>query len=104
MNNLNQIINRNLIVGIYFRFHNYFFNSENNDSDNADNSLGIISMKFDYDTKFKIYYDNTGINYNIKKGYILNDEIKRKLITPKDQTLYLKINEFLFIYFYFENE
>ena len=99
-----EIINRNLIVGIYFRFHNYFFNSENNDSDNADNSLGIISMKFDYDTKFKIYYDNTGINYNIKKGYILNDEIKRKLITPKDQTLYLKINEFLFIYFYFENE
>ena len=99
-----EIINRNLIIGIYFRFHNYFFNSENINNDNADNSFGSISMKFDYDTKFKIYYDKTGINYNIKKGYVLNDEIKSKLITPKDQTLSLKINEFLYIYFYFENE
>ena len=98
-----EIINKNLIIGVYFRFHNYFFNLENTNNDNTDNSLGIISMKFDYDTKFKIYYDKTGINYNIKKGYILNDEIKNKLITPKDKTLSLKINEFLFIYFYFEN-
>ena len=101
-------INRNLIIGIYFRFNNYLFNSENktNDiiNDNADNSLGTISMKFDYDTKFKIYYDKTGINYNIKKGYIFDDEIKSKLITPKAKTLSLKINEFLFIYFYFENQ
>ncbi len=60
-------------------------------------------MKFDYDTKFKIYYDETGIYYNIKKGNILNDEIKSKLISPKDRTLHLNINEFFFIYFYFEN-
>ena len=96
-----EIINRNLIIGVYFRFHNYFFNLDIND--NTENSLGTISIKFDYDTKFKIYYDKTGIYYNIKKGNILNDEIKSKLISPKDQTLHLNINEFLFIYFYFEN-
>ena len=94
-----EIINKNLIIGVYFRFHNYFFNLDVND----ENSLGIISMKFDYDTKFRIYYDKTGIYYNIKKGNILNDEIKSKLIAPKEQTLHLNINEFLFIYFYFEN-
>ena len=96
-----EIIHRNLIIGVYFRFHNYFFNLDSND--NAENSLGIISIKFYYDTKFKIYYDKTGIYYNIKKGNILNDEKKSKLISPKDQTIHLNINEFLFIYFYFEN-
>jgi len=96
-----EFISKNLIIGVYFRFHNYFFNLDINDS--AENLLGTISLKFDYDTKFKIYYDKTGIYYNIKKENILNDEIKSKLISPKDQTLHLNINEFLFIYFYFEN-
>ena len=96
-----ELINSNLIIGEYFRYNNYFLNKINN-NENNDTSFGKISLNFDYDTKFKIYIDKTGINYSNNDRNIIGDEVKNKLVYPKNQILSLQNNEFLYIYFYFE--
>ena len=96
-----ELINNNLIIGEYFRYNNYFFNIDNHE--NNDIPFGTILMNFDHSPKFKIYYDKTGINYNKKDGNIVNSDIKSKLFSPKSEKLTLENNEFLYIYFYFEN-
>ena len=98
-----ELINSNLIIGEYFRYNNYFFNKINDNNEKNYSSFGKISMNFDYDTNFKIYIDKTGINYNNKERNLIGDEVKNKLVFPKNQFLSLQNNEFLYIYFYFEN-
>ena len=92
-----EVINDKLIIGEYFRYHNYFFD-KNSENDKNDKIFGSITLDFKYDTNFKIYYDKTGINYN-KNG----DKVKEgiKLMEPKGQSFSLDKNEFLYIYFYF---
>ena len=94
-----ELINGNLVIGEYFRYNNYFFNVENN-IEIDDKSYGIISINFDDNTKFKIYCDKKGIYYD-KKTKSVNDEIKDKFISPKKQIFSIKMNEFLYIYYYF---
>ena len=95
-----EIINNNLIIGQYFRYNNYIFNPINYKQD--DNNFGIISLNFETDTKFKIYYDKTGISYKLK-GKMFTDEIMNQFKVPKKETISLKNNEFIFIYYYFDN-
>ena len=97
-----EIINDNLIIGQYFRYNNYIFNSNNLKNDNNDN-FGIININFPSDTKFKIYCDKTGINYKIRHEKMFSDEMLKEFKEPKNQSFSLKYNEFIFIYFYFEN-
>ena len=97
-----ELINNNLVIGEYFRYNNFFFNKVIN-YDEKNDSFGKILINFDYDSKFKIFIDKTGIKYNIKKENKINDEIKNKFISPKSQSLSLNYNEFFYIYFYFEN-
>ena len=97
-----EIINNNLIIGEYFRYNNYYFDYENN-SKNDDKSFGKILINFDYDIKFKIYIDKNGINYLNKGTKILENTIKLKLSVPKKKTLSVNPNEYIFIYFYFDN-
>jgi hypothetical protein len=96
-----EIINENLIIGEYFRYNNYIFNSKNLKQD--DNNYGTISINFEDDAKFKIYWDKTGINYKIKNGNTFTEEILKEFKEPKNQSISLKNNEFIFIYFYFGN-
>ena len=97
-----ELINNNLVIGEYFRYNNFFFNKVIN-YDEKNDSFGKILINFDFDSKFKIFIDKTGIKYNIKKENKINDEIKNKFISPKSQSLSLNYNEFFYIYFYFEN-
>ena len=96
-----EIINENLIIGEYFRYNNYIFNSKNLKQD--DINYGTISINFEGDVKFKIYWDKTGINYKIKNGNTFTEEILKEFKEPKNQSISLKNNEFIFIYFYFGN-
>ena len=96
-----ELIKNNLVIGEYFRYNNYFFNIDN--SEKNDDSFGTISLNFEKGTKFKIYYDKTGINYRNNNVEIFEKEIKSKFMNPKDIILTLKNNEFLYIYYYFEN-
>ena len=96
-----EIINENLIIGEYFRYNNYIFNSKNLKQD--DSNYGTISINFEGDVKFKIYWDKTGINYKIKNGNTFTEEILKEFKEPKNQSISLKNNEFIFIYFYFGN-
>ena len=102
-----QVIKSNLIIAGFFRYNNYFFNLNQGKEINEDDELklGIISLNFTNDVNFGIYFDKKGINYNFNKKDILYNYIKNKLINPKNKniTLSLKHNEFLFIYFYFDN-
>ena len=95
-----EIINDNLVIGRYFRYNNYIFNSENLKDDN--DNFGNINLNFEGDVKFKIFYDKTGINYKTKdNNEIISKEILDKFQEPKKQKISLKYNEFIFIYFYF---
>jgi hypothetical protein len=96
-----EIINEYLIIGQYFRYNNYIFNSNNLKQD--DTNYGKISLNFESDVKFKIYWDKTGINYKLKDGKIFTEEILKEFKEPKNQSISLKNNEFIFIYFYFGN-
>ena len=95
-----ELIDNNLIIGEFFRYNNYLFNKDNYKEKKE--SFGNILMNFDNDCKFKIYYDKTGIYYN-KKEKTLFKEIKEKLKSPNDIKLYIERNQFLYIYFYFNN-
>jgi hypothetical protein len=95
-----ELIRNNLIIGIYFRYNNHFFNIDNNEY--KDNSFGKISLKFNEEPKFKIYYDKTGINYYNNKVEVFGQEINNKLLVPKDINFTLRNNEFLYIYYYFD--
>ena len=95
-----EIINENLVIGRYFRYNNYIFNSENLKDDN--DNFGNINLNFEGDVKFKIFCDKTGINYKTKdNNEIISKEILDKFQEPKKQKISLKYNEFIFIYFYF---
>ena len=94
-----ELINNNLIIGEFFRYNINYFNKNNNKEYNE--SFGTISMNFNNDAKFKIYYDKTGLYYN-KKEESLSEEIKDKLKSPNNLKLSIERNEFLYIYFYFE--
>ena len=96
-----EIINNYLVIGEYFRNNNYYFNKMENESGIDEKSFGVITMNFDDNTKFKIYSDETGINY-YKEGNNIINEIRSKLISPKGQTFFIERNEFLYIYYYFE--
>ena len=98
-----QVIHKDLIVGIYYRYNNYFFNINKENNENEDLNYGYISLNFPEDIHFKIFYDKKGINYSRNETDFLNDEQKEKFIIPIKETLNLKYNEFLFIYYYFEN-
>ena len=95
-----EIINENLIIGQYFRYNNYIFNSKELTTDDNDNN-GNIKLNFEKDSKFKIYWDKTGINYTLKEKKTFNEDILKQFKEPKNQTISLKNNEFIFIYFYF---
>ena len=99
-----EIINDNLIIGQFFRYNNYIFN--NKDLEVDDKKFGIISLNFEGDVKFKIFYDKTGINYKTKNeggNKMFSDDILSQFKEPKNQSISLKNNEFVFIYFYFGN-
>ena len=94
-----EIIHNNLIIGIFFRYFNSYFDLNNkiNDSDS-----GHIKFNFSEKPKFRIYHDNKGIEYNKIKGDIINSERLKRYETPKDQSFSLQTNEFLYIYFYLD--
>ena len=96
-----EIINDNLIIGQYFRYNNYIFNSNNLKIDN--DNFGIIKLDFPNNTKFKIYYDKAGISYRTRQEKMFSDEMLKEFKEPKNQSISLKYNEFIFIYFYFGN-
>ena len=97
-----EVINKNLIIGQYFRYNNYIFNLQGTTINNKD--FGTINLNFKTDVKFKIYYDKTGINYKLKDSKMFSDDILNKFKEPKNQSISLNFNEFIFIYFYFQNE
>ena len=101
-----QVIHKNLIIGEYFRYNNYYFNINQTEIVNQNEELtyGSVSLNFQKETHFKIFYDKTGINYSRNETNILYEGQKEKLITPKNENFKLNYNEFLFIYFYFDNE
>ena len=99
-----EIINNNLIIGQFFRYNNNIFN--NKDLEVDDKKFGIISLNFEGDVKFKIFYDKTGINYKTKNeggSKMFSNDILSLFKEPKNQSISLKNNEFVFIYFYFGN-
>ena len=96
-----EIINDNLIIGQYFRYNNYIFNSK--DSIIDDKIFGLINLNFGSDAKFKIYFDKTGINYKIRDSKMFSDDLLSQFKEPKNQSISLNFNEFIFIYFYFGN-
>ena len=96
-----EIINDNLIIGQYFRYNNYIFNAKNSIID--DKIFGLINLNFESDVKFKIYYDKTGINYKIRDNKMFSDDLLNQFKEPKNQSISLNFNEFIFIYFYFGN-
>ena len=94
-----EIIHNKLVIGIFFRYHNSYFDFNNtiNDADS-----GHIQFNFSENPKFKIYYDNLGIEYNKIKGDIVNKDKLKEYQIPKDQKFSLEPDEFLYIYFYLE--
>ena len=96
-----ELISSNLIIGEFFRYNINYFDKDINK--NNDEFFGNISINFDENAKFRIYYDKTGIKYNRKGDTILLDEIKSNLKPPKDVKLIIDKNEFIYIYFYFDN-
>ena len=92
-----QLVNSNLVIGEYFRYNNEIYNSNKID----ENNFGNISVNFPDDVKFNIFYDETGVNYNVKYN---NNNINSypKLINPKNQSFKIEKNAFLYIYFYFK--
>ena len=96
-----EIINDNLIIGQYFRYNNYIFNSK--DSIIDDKIFGLINLNFGSDAKFKIYFDKTGINYKIRDSKMFSEDLLSQFKEPKNQSISLNFNEFIFIYFYFGN-
>ena len=96
-----QIINEKLIIGQYFRYNNYLFNNEKMKED--DSMFGLVKINFDKECKFKVYWDKTGYNYKLKDINMFSDEIKKQFKEPNDINISLKYNEFVFVYYYFEN-
>ena len=96
-----EIINDKLIIGQYFRYNNYIFNSDNMKED--DTVFGLIKLNFEEGTKFKVYWDKTGYSYKTKTDKMFSDEILKQFKEPKDINISLKYNEFIFIYYYFGN-
>ena len=94
-----ELVHNKLVIGIFFRYYNnYFdFNKEINGADS-----GSIKFNFSENPKFKIYYDNKGIDYNMIKGDVVNKDKLKEYKIPKDQSFSLEPNEFLYIYFYLE--
>ena len=94
-----ELVHNKLVIGIFFRYYNnYFdFNKEINGADS-----GSIKFNFSENPKFKIYYDNKGIDYNIIRGDVVNKDKLKEYKIPKDQRFSLEPNEFLYIYFYLE--
>ena len=92
-----QLINDNLVIGEYFRYNNEIYNSNKVD----ENNFGNISVNFPDNAKFKIFYDETGVNYNVKYN---NNNINSypKLLEPKNHLFKIEKNAFLYIYFYFK--
>ena len=93
-----QLINNNLIIGEYFRYNNELYNTNKID----ENNFGNVSVDFPEGVKFKLFYDETGINYNVKFN---NNNINSfpKLINTKKQSFKIEKNGFLYIYFYFKD-
>jgi hypothetical protein len=94
-----EIVDNRLVIGIYFRYYNSYFDF-NNKINNSDS--GQIKFNFSEKPKFKIYYDDKGINYNKIRGNIISDEKLKEYKIPKDQSFSLGPVEFLYIYFYLE--
>ena len=94
-----EIVDNRLVMGIYFRYYNSYFDF-NNKINNSDS--GQIKFNFSEKPKFKIYYDDKGINYNKIRGNIISDEKLKEYKIPKDQSFSLGPDEFLYIYFYLE--
>jgi hypothetical protein len=94
-----EIIHNNLIIGIFFRYYNSYFDLNNkiNDPDS-----GHIKLNFSDKPKFRIYHDNKGIKYNKIRGNIISPEKLQEYETPKYQSFSLQTNEFLYIYFYLD--
>ena len=93
-----ELVHNNLVIGIYFRYYNSYFDfNKINDLDS-----GYIKFNFSENPKFKIYTDNKGIDYNILKGNVIKEEKLKEFKIPKDQNFHLEFNEFLYIYFYLE--
>ena len=101
-----QVILKNLIIGEYFRYSNYFFNINYYKEKNGKEEIifGKIILNFPDNVPYKVFFDKKGINYNINQKAVLNDNQKEKLIIPKNQSLSLKYNQILYIYFYFGEE
>ena len=93
-----QIVNSNLIIGEYFRYNNEIYNSNKVD----ENNFGNVSFDFPDDSKFNIFYDETGVNYNVKFNSN-NINSYPKIITSKKQSFKIEKNAFLYIYFYFKD-
>lgn len=93
-----QLVNNNLIIGEYFRYNNEIYNSNKVD----ENNFGNVSFDFPDDTKFNIFYDETGVNYNVKFNSN-NINSYPKIISSKKQSFKVEKNAFLYIYFYFKD-
>ena len=93
-----QLVNNNLVIGEYFRYNNVIYNSNKVN----ENNFGNVSVNFPDDVKFEIFYDETGVNYNVKYN---NNNINSypKLINPKNQSFKIEKNSFLYIYFCFND-
>ena len=100
-----QLIHKNLVIGEYFRYNNYFFNiNKSKEIDESDKlSFGKINLIYNDEVTFRIFYDKYGINYSRNDSIIFNPQQLEKLIIPQNLTFLLNYNEFLFIYFYFDN-
>ena len=94
-----ETIDNKLVIGIYFRYYNSYFDF-NNKTNEADS--GSIKFNFSEKPKFKIYHDNKGIEFNKIRGDVINAERLKEFVTPKDQSFSLEPNEFLYIYFYLD--
>ena len=90
-----ELIHNKLVIGIFFRYYNsYFdFNNQINQSDS-----GFIKFNFSEKPKFRIYHDNKGIEFNKKRGDIINEERLKQFETPKEQSFSLEPNEFIFLF------
>ena len=94
-----ETIDNKLVIGIYFRYYNSYFDFSNKTNE-ADS--GLIKFNFSEKPKFRIYHDNKGIEFNKIRGDIINAERLKEFVTPKDQSFSLEPNEFLYIYFYLD--
>ena len=100
-----ELIHTRLVIGEFFKYNNYYFGGNNTNTINNNNNLkqGTIYINFPDDAGFSILYDKTGIKYKKNETDSLSPQQKAKLIKPKNQFFSLNNNEFLFIYFYFDN-